>query len=228
MIALIPARGGSKGLPGKNILELIGKPLIAYSIEAAQKSKSFRRIIVSTEDEKIAKVALQFGAEVIWRPDELAQDSSDMIDVILQVYQNIQNDLPLKETHFCLLQPTSPLRHSNHILQCIENFNSQSFRSALSVCENEYSPFKSFRMKKDKLEALFKIDLMNLNRQKLEITYRQNGAIYILPWQECAATKKILHFPLMPYIMPQEESVDIDSLEDLKRAEQLLINQRCS
>ena len=139
IIAIIPARGGSKGISRKNIKSLAGKPLIAYSIEAALKSKYINSVVVSTEDEEIAKISEKCGAEVIERPEELAKDEKPTIDVIFQVLEilRMKNHTP---DIVVLLQPTSPLRDTEDIDNAIELFLNGGCESVVSVCEVEHPP----------------------------------------------------------------------------------------
>ena len=144
-LALIPARGGSKGLLGKNLAELAGKPLIVHTIDAAQQSGVFRKLVVSTDDEAIAEVSRAVGAEVLMRPTELAQDHSSSLDVIehaLAAYE-------LTEGRFCLLQPTSPLRNAGHIREGVTLLMDSGASSLISARELEHHPLKSLILQND-------------------------------------------------------------------------------
>ncbi len=224
IIAIIPAREGSKGLPNKNIKKFSGKPLIVHSIIAAIESGCFKEIIVTTDSDDIAKISLNYKVRVIKRPKNLAQDDSLMKDVTKHVYTYLKtNDLFLG-TFFCLLQPTSPLRLASHVIEFVDKFKQGSFRSAVSVCENLHTPFKSFSLKNEQLIPIFEQKFSHANRQSLDKTYRQNGAIYLTNWSNFLSYGCFIHQPVMPYIMTEKESVDIDSLEDFHRAEKFFID----
>lgn len=143
VLAIIPARGGSKGLPRKNIRPLNGKPLIAYTIEESKKSEYINRIVVSTEDKEIAEVSNKYGAKIIKRPLELAKDNTPTIDVVLHTLDDLKNNEP---DIIVLLQPTSPLRTSQDIDNAIKSFIEQDCDSVVSVCEIEHSPYWSFEI----------------------------------------------------------------------------------
>ena len=134
-LAIIPARGGSKRLPRKNLLDLCGKPLIAWSIESALKSKYISKVIVSSDDEEILQISLNFGATVIKRPDELASDTATTFDAIEHTIKSLE-----KYDYVVLLQPTSPLRDEKHIDKAIELLEEKDADAIISVCEVEHSP----------------------------------------------------------------------------------------
>lgn len=225
MIAIIPARSGSKGVPDKNIRDLNGIPLITYTIRAAIESNCFTDVVVTTDGEAISEISINCGAKVIRRPSFLAQDDTLMADAIRHVYSYKEVLNLSSKDFFCLLQPTSPLRDSSHVIECVTKFKISSFKSALSVCENTYTPFKSLRLVEDHLEPLFDLSLLNVNRQALEKTYRQNGAIYITNWDSFLTTNSFIEFPAMPYFMTEAESIDIDSLKDFQCAENIIIKK---
>lgn len=213
IFAIIPARGGSKGLPRKNIKNLAGKPLIAYSIQAGLNCNKISRVIVSTEDSEIKKVSLDWGAEVIDRPKELATDNALIRDVVLHVLENLINecDLPI---FFVLLQPTSPLRTTAHIESCLDSFFASNAKCAISVTEVDNHPYKAFRLKSGYLYPLFDIDYLDQSRQKLPKIFRQNGAIYIMQTKIFLKKKKFFVHPAMPFIMNRYVSIDIDTAFD--------------
>lgn len=221
MLAIIPARGGSKGLPGKNIKLLNGKPLIAYTIEAALQSKLITRVIVSTDDEEIAKVAKNFGAEIpFMRPSILATDEARSIDVFkytieeLERNQNTIND-------FIVLQPTSPLRNAQHIDEAITLFKDQNADSVISYCREEHPIFwHKFINDDGSLEDIF-TEKYVMNRQEIRTTYYPNGAIYIikrnlLDKQELTGPKSFA------YLMDRNYSADIDTIDDFSFVEYII------
>ncbi len=219
ILAIIPARGGSKGLPGKNIIKLGGKPLIAWSIEAAQHSAVFDRVIVSTDDQKIAKVAKEYGAELPWlRPAKFAEDSSSIIDALvyeinkLQVEQNYIPDLIM------LLQPTAPLRTSQDIIDAVELYCEKNASSVISVCEAQNHPYLVKKIDSEgKLLNFMEVSFpeTQMNRQNLPPAYTLNGSIYLFRRDLFLKDKTLYGNPTYPYIMPQSRSYDIDTKEDL-------------
>lgn len=224
MIAIIPARGGSKGLRNKNIKKLGQYPLLSYSIRAALDSGCFTEVFVTTDSDSLSQVALGYGAQVIERPSSLAQDDTPMTDVINHVYTYLTGSKKaFPEDIFCLLQPTSPLRGASHIRECVAQFENKSYKSAVSVSADTHSPFKSLCIKEGGLTPLFDVKYLHANRQTLEKTYRQNGAIYLTYWRNFLSEGGFIHFPAMPYIMDAKESIDIDTLEDFQCVERVLI-----
>lgn len=224
IIAIIPARSGSKGLKDKNIKLLNGKPLIAYSIEAAFDSGLFDIIHVSTDSEKYAKLAREYGADVPFLRDKKnAGDTSSSWDVVREVIKKYANRGQVFDTCI-LLQPTSPMRTSDDIKSAYELFVSKEAKSLTSVTEvehpiqwcfkldNTYS-MKDFALSPDK----------DKRRQELDKYYRENGSIYIIN------TDNIMN-PLFDfytdrcfaYIMPVEKSIDIDTLQDFTIAETIM------
>jgi CMP-N,N'-diacetyllegionaminic acid synthase len=226
MLAIIPARGGSKGVPRKNIKNLAGKPLIYYTIKAAKESKYIDRIIVSTDDEEIAEVALKYRAEVPFlRPEELATDKAKAIDNYIYTINKLNeiNNEVIKE--FIVLQPTSPLRTSSDIDNAIKVFYENKADTVISVVKAEHPPtwYKKIN-DKGVLEDYFPFVDNSLNRQEAVETYLPNGAIYIFNYEALINNYGYYNSKTYPYIMKQENSIDIDTLLDFKLAE-LLITQ---
>ena len=227
LLALIPARGGSKGLKDKNIRQLNNKPLLAYTIEAAKESRIFDRIIVSTDSEKIAAVALKYGAEVpFMRPKELATDTASSMDVLIYTIELLQesND---KYDYVALLQPTSPLRTSQDIVGAVNLLIEKNANSVVSVCRVEHSPLWSNTLPEDlSLKDFIRPEIRNLRRQDLPIFYRLNGAIYIVKVSYILESKDFFGQESYAYIMPVNRSVDIDTELDLVLAEVLLQHEK--
>ena len=226
-LALIPARGGSKGLKDKNIRQLNNKPLLAYTIEAAKESRIFDRIIVSTDSEKIAAVALKYGAEVpFMRPKELATDTASSMDVLIYTIELLQesND---KYDYVALLQPTSPLRTSQDIVGAVNLLIEKNANSVVSVCKVEHSPLWSNTLPEDlSLKDFIRPEIRNLRRQDLPIFYRLNGAIYIVKVSYILESKDFFGQESYAYIMPVNRSVDTDTELDLVLAEVLLQHEK--
>ena len=225
MLAVIPARGGSKGLPGKNIKMLNGKPLIAYSIESALESKFIDRVIVSTDDEEIAEVALKFDAEVPFlRPKELSEDNSKSIDNFIYTIDKL-NESEKRIDSFIVLQPTSPLRKSKHIDEAISLFHKKNALSVVSVVESQI-PLNWHKKILDSgvLVDYFKNCVNNQNRQEGEKLFLPNGAIYIFDFLTLKNNYNYYNEKTYPYIMNEIDSLDIDTLMDFKLAELLIKN----
>lgn len=227
MVAIIPARGGSKGLPGKNIKLLNGKPLIAYTIEAALKSDYIDRVIVTTDSDDIAEVAKKYGANVPFRrPDELASDSASAIDVYLHAVEFIMNEENKNIDKFMVLLPTAPLRTSVHIDKAIEFFQKTNATTLISVKEAE-TPV-TWYMNKDLNERIsnagFGVGNALTNRQLNSKYYIPNGAIYILDYGLLKNNRTYYCNNTVGFEMSAEESIDIDTWIEFKLAEMLIQN----
>ena len=216
--AIIPARGKSKGLKNKNISNFAGKPLIAYSIEAALNCSEIKRCIVSTEDPVIKKISIDYGAEVIDRPLELATDTAQTNAVVQHVLEKLlqENNFP---EYFVMLQPTSPLRRTEHIQSCINAFFNSNAVCAISVTETEHHPYKNFTMKNGFLQPLFDTESVEKRRQDLPTIFRPNGAIFLMSSNLFLSKNVFFVRPALPYLMDQEASIDIDNMFDLLLAE---------
>lgn len=224
MIAIIPARGGSKGLPGKNIRPLLGKPLIEYTVESAMKAKSISRIIVSTDSPEIADVARRSGAEVPFlRPNHLATDTALAIDTYLFTINKLRNSDQLNIEEFIVLQPTSPLRTSEDIDNAVTIFREKEADSVISVVEAEH-PVQWYKQINQKgVLHDYLTDGSLGNRQELVKTYLPNGAIYILKYELLLTMRTYYSEKTYPYIMPKKRSIDIDELFDFHMAEYLFL-----
>lgn len=224
-IAIIPARSGSKGLPDKNIKKLNGKPLIAYSIEAAVRSGCFEEVMVSTDSENYAEIAKIYGAKVPFlRSDETSSDtasSNDMISEVLEGYRTLGKEFDT----FCLLQPTSPLRTSDDIKLAYELFTNKASFAVVSVCEAEHSPLWCGPLPENNEFIGFVNHESIKRRQDAGKFYRLNGAIYIVDVGKFSEDHFYYKAGSFAYIMPQERSVDIDTDIDFRIAE-LLMNGR--
>ncbi len=222
ILSVIPARGGSKGLPCKNIKMLNGMPLIGYTIEASKKSKYINRTIVSTDDVEISDISKNFGAEVPYlRPDELAKDNSRVIDVLLHLLKWLKEKENYHPDIIVLMQPTSPLRNAKHTDGAIERFLDSDADSIISVCETNHSPYWTNTIENNRLVPLIEAPIKNAGRQELPKTYRYNGAIYILTPEKLRKNNGFSN-NVEPFIMNTEDSVDIDSQFDFDIAEMIL------
>ena len=210
VLGVIPARGGSKGVPRKNVRLLAGKPLIGWTIEQAAQSRYIDRVIVSSEDEEICQVAKHSGAEVPFvRPMELATDTATGVDVLCHAVENAGADYD----YVVLLQPTSPLREPTDIDAAIEYCVEQAVTSVVSLAEATKSPYWMYQMKKGGELTPFLEDVAS-NRQELPQSYALNGAVYVLEVATLLASRKILDEQTLGYVMPAERSYDIDTETD--------------
>jgi len=222
ILSIITARGGSKRLPKKNILSLGGRPLIAYTIEASLSSKLINRTIVSSDDPEILDVSRRCGAEVMARPHELSTDTSRSSDVIRHMVRQLESEGYFPDI-IVLLQPTSPLRRSIHIDEALKVFLDKGADTVFSVTERHRSIDWVMRIQEGQLRFILPNDLSVIRTQDHEKQYEFNGAIFIYS-RDVAMSEKAFTIgdKVYPYIMKDSESVDIDSLEDLKVAEKLI------
>ena len=218
-LAIIPARGGSKRLPRKNILDLCGKPLISWSIEAALKSKYISKVVVSSDDEEILNISSNFGADIIKRPYELANDTATTFDAIKHTIDNLE-----KYDYIILLQPTSPLRNEKHIDEAIELLEEKQADAIVSVCEMDHSPLWSNTLPKDgNMNNFLRDEVLNKRSQDLEKYYRVNGAVYICKTDKLLENKSFfLKDNIFAYIMDRKSSIDIDEEIDFLFAERVI------
>lgn len=219
-IAIIPARSGSKGLPGKNILPLCGKPMLAWSIEAAKKSHAFKAIIVSTDSKEYGAISQEYGASVIYRNEELSNDSASTYDVIKDVFEKIDwKNLD----YFMLLQPTSPLRNEQHIKEAISIFESQAkeFDTLVSLTKAHKASILIQPVEKDLSLKHFAHDFSNYKRQEF-LEYEPNGAIFISKINTYLERKHFFGKQGIAYIMDKGDSIDIDDEDDFLLAQSKL------
>lgn len=222
ILAIIPARGGSKGLKDKNIKILNGKPMIAYTIEAAKKSEIFKDIIVSTDSEEYADISIEYGAKVPFlRPDYLSKDETKTNDVI----EYTINELKAKGQEydcFMILQPTSPLRKGLDITNALDIMIEKDANSVVSICLSEHNP-RYMNVLDDSLSMdSFLPENIKTRRQELPEYYRLNGAIYISKVDYFLQYKDLYEKNSYAYIMGKASSVDVDDQLDFEWAEYLL------
>ena len=226
VISIIPARGGSKGITKKNIVDLAGKPLISYTIESSLNSKIIERTFVSTEDKEISDIAKRYDEIVlVKRPLELAEDHVSNIDVIFHVLDLFRHEID-KSTIVVLLQPTSPLRSSEDIDGAIMEFKKGNCDSVIGVSEVSHPPQWSLKIKDGYIDYFFKRDYLLEIRQDLEKAYIPNGTIFIATVETLKKNRTYYCEKIRPFIIPFERSIDIDRLFDLKLAEFLLQNKK--
>jgi CMP-N,N'-diacetyllegionaminic acid synthase len=216
VLGIIPARGGSKGLPRKNIVDLGGKPLIAWTILAAQESAYIDRLIVSTDDQEIADAARKWNCDVPFiRPDELAGDDASSVDVVIHALQTLDTD----HDYVVLLQPTSPFRTGADIDGCLEQCEQSNAPVCVSICNVDKSPY--WMVSKDEqnnLRNILETPVPVSRRQDLPEVYALNGAVYAAEVDWIRANKAFLMENTLGYVMPRERSLDIDTEFDLSLA----------
>jgi N-acylneuraminate cytidylyltransferase/CMP-N,N'-diacetyllegionaminic acid synthase len=224
IVGLITARSGSKSIPRKNVKLLAGKPLIAWTIEAALLSPRLSRVIVSTDDDEIARMAQQWGAEVpFMRPPELAQDDSPHILVVEHVIQWLEKHDNARPDYIMLLQPTSPLRAPEDIEAAIQIAEAHGAKAVVSICIMDRHPYLAKRILEDGMLADFiPSDIAYLRRQALPPVYALNGAIYLNRSESLLTDRTFVPQGTYGYIMPPERSLDIDSLWDFHLVELIL------
>jgi CMP-N,N'-diacetyllegionaminic acid synthase len=216
--ALIPARGGSKGIPRKNVKMIAGKPLIVWTIEAALRSTVLSAVVVSTDDPEIAEVALHAGAQVpFMRPSELAQDQTPGLDPVLHAIDQLpQYDSVL------LLQPTSPLRNTDDIDGCLRMAMQQNAPSVVSVSEADTHPYWTYRMTENQSLLRFVDSAPIARRQDLPAAVALNGAMYFANVNWLRRSGSLVGMETLAYVMTRERSIDLDTPFDWKFAELLL------
>lgn len=214
-IAIITARSGSKGLKDKNIIELYGKPLIAYSIEAAIESGVFNRVIVSTDSQRYGEISMKYGAEVLYRGENLSNDTAATFNVIEDVLQRINAEID----YFVLLQPTSPLRTAKHIKEAVDMFEAKYdlFDFLVSVKEAEHSSVLVRPIDDDQSLKYFNTDFSNYKRQQYR-EYSPNGALFFGKPDAYLSQKHFFGEKSLAYKMSDFDSVDIDNELDYELA----------
>ena len=222
-LAIIPARGGSKRLPNKNLLKLGNKPLVSWSIEAGLKSKYIDKVIVSSDNNNILNVSKEFGAETIKRPDYLSSDISTTFDTIEHTVNNVK-----EYDYIVLLQPTSPLRDEKHIDEAIKLLEERDADAIISVCETNHNPQWSNTLQNNlSMNTFISKNIINNRSQDLKTYYRLNGAIYIAKTDKLLQEKTFfLKANSFAYIMSHKSSVDIDTTFDLEFANFLIKNKQ--
>jgi pseudaminic acid cytidylyltransferase len=216
LLAIIPARGASKRLPRKNILDLSGKPLIAWTIEAALGSKYIDRVVVSTDDQEIANIAKKHGADIPFiRPSELATDQTTSVDVVLHLLNQLEK-IEDKYDYVILLQPTSPLRTAKNIEEAIKLLRTKNSDAVISVCESGHPPLWYNTLPDDmSMDNFLDASIKNKRSQDLPKQYRVNGAIYISSIERLRNESSFfLSENCHAYIMEQNVSIDIDTRDD--------------
>lgn len=220
IIGLIPARGGSKDVPGKNVISCAGKPLLEYTAEAALGANCLDRVILSTDDAAIANVGRECGLEVPFlRPAELATDHANSLGVIVHALDWLESQGTVVDA-IVLLQPTSPLRTAHHIRQAVALFQSQKPDALVSVVEvpHQYNPNALMRLEQDVLVPVVDPSEMILRRQEVKPLYARNGPAILILHPNQIRCGSFYTGVTAPFVMSQRDSLDIDTKEDLNLA----------
>jgi CMP-N,N'-diacetyllegionaminic acid synthase len=222
VLALIPARGGSKGLPGKNIRLVGGRPLLAFTADAACRARCVDRVVLSTDDDAIAQAGLACGCDVPFRrPASLATDTASSIDVVLHALDAVPGyDIVV------LLQPTSPARAAQDIDDACRAMLDADAASCVSVARSEQSPYWMYRLDaRGRLQPLLNLPPGITRRQDLPTTYTLNGAVYVARTGELRRSRTFMTSDAVAHAMPPERSIDIDTLDDFEAFERLLARE---
>jgi CMP-N,N'-diacetyllegionaminic acid synthase len=214
VVGLIPARGGSKGIPRKNLAQLAGKPLLQWTVEAALAAETLARVVVSTDDEEIAAAA---GCEVLARPPELATDDTPILDVVLYVLGRVG---PVDAV--CLLQPTSPLRRAEHVDGAVRLLEQSGADAVVSVVPvpHQFLPASLMRLEAERVVPLD--PSAPTRRQDKAVLYARNGPAVLVVRAAALAERGLYGGDVRPYEMAPEDSVDVDGPFDLVVAEALV------
>lgn len=225
ILAIIPARGGSKGLPRKNLLEVGGKPLIAWTICEGLKSRFIDRLILSSDDHEIIETAKEWGCEAPFiRPKELATDEAKTSDVVVHALTEM-NKKNESFDYITLLQPTSPLRSHKDIDSCIEECHKKNAFSCVTVSETEKSPFWMYFLDADNhMQPVIDATGRPTRRQELPTAYTLNGAVYVVKREWFQEIKSFVTEETIAHVMPKERSLDIDTALDLKFFRAIALN----
>ena len=224
ILAFIPARGGSVGIPGKNIKDFCGKPLIAYTIEVAKESGIFDRIVVSTDSEEIAEVSKKYGAEVPYlRPAELATATANVSEAAMHMLNYLRDKEGYEPDLMYLLQTTSPLRDVGDIQKSLAIFEKEKAPALVSVCQTHH---QTLNIQNGRL-VVINPATEHVKRQELQTTYKQDGSmIYIVDVPYFREHKKFVpEGNTAAYIIPKWKAVDVDDMEDFELAEVLYKNR---
>jgi CMP-N,N'-diacetyllegionaminic acid synthase len=220
VFAVIPARGGSKGLFGKNIAQVGGKPMIAWSIKAAQESKYIDRTVLSSDDENIIAVTKDYGGDAPFiRPAELATDTSNTVDTLIHALDQMTKIYD----YLVLLQPTSPLRITEDIDGAIKKCHYNGAPACVSGCEPAKSPYWMYHLdKSQKMRAVIESEHITKQRQDLPEVFAPNGAVFVAQVSWFRESLTFYGPDTIAYIMPVERSVDVDTVFDLTLVQALL------
>jgi len=222
ILSIIPARGGSKGIPKKNIINLAGRPLIAWSIEASLNSEYITKTIVSSDDKEILDISLEYGAEIINRPKNLSDDNANSESAVLHAINHLK-DIEEAFDIIILLQPTSPLRDSIDIDSAFKELFSSNASGLISVSNCDNKILKAFtKNEQGYIEGISNNSYPYMRRQDLPKTYMSNGAMYIINTNAFIKNNGFYSKKMIPFIMSADKSIDIDTYKDLEEIEKLI------
>ena len=224
VLAVIPARGDSKGIPRKNLYPLNGKPLIAYTIEAARKSKLLTRSIISTDSEEIAEVAEKFGGDVPFiRPNVLASDTASSIDVVKHAVKELEKADGVRYNYAVLLQPTTPLRLSEDIDKVVQKLISTQCDTVITMVDvGAFHPARMYRIENDRLVGIMEESIAMRRRQDLPPIYIRSGDVYACKRDIIFNRNSMLGNDCRPLVISPNRAINIDTLRDIVLAEYLL------
>jgi CMP-N-acetylneuraminic acid synthetase len=224
VLALVPARGGSKGVPNKNLRTIGGKPLVAYTIDAAVGSKFIDRVYVSSDEDAILKIARAMGVDTLKRSKVASSDTATANMVVFDFISQLPQSEVIDDPIIVYLQPTSPLRTASHIDGAFCEMELANVLQCISVVELKKSPYKSFVLSNESmLKSLFDEEFTSANRQTLPTAYYPNGAIYIFLLSEFIKNGNFPSNGSLPFIMTENESIDIDTEDDFVMMEKLCL-----
>jgi len=212
-LCIIPARGGSKRIPKKNIKNFCGKPLIAYSIENAQKSGLFEKIVVSTDSEEIAKVAKNYGAEILYRPKELADDFSTSMEVFEHAINELNKEKKYK--YACMIYATAPLLETKYLKEGLDRLKNSTSCFSFSATTYDFPIWRGFEIENQKAKMLWP-QYLNTRSQDLKEVYHDAAQFY---WKKLSCHEKFTFDGNIPIIIPRYLVQDIDTMEDFIKAE---------
>ena len=230
VIGIVPARAGSKGLPRKNIAPLCGKPLIAWSIEAGLRSQYIDLVIVSTDSNKIASIAAEYGASVPFiRPAELATDKTPTIDVVIHALEYLHNERKQRFDYTVLLEPTSPLRDEadidRAIKQLVDNVGASSL-VGISRTEAQNPEFLVCLSENNFLRGFDQSEIKPVRRQEIKDVYFLEGSIYVSDTKTLIARRTFCHQETLGCIFPKWKSLEVDDIDDLIMVEALMLHKK--
>tara|TARA_B100001093_G_scaffold278406_1_gene266126 strand:+ start:3811 stop:4506 length:696 start_codon:yes stop_codon:yes gene_type:complete len=222
-LTIIPARKGSKGIPNKNLTNLLDKPLLEWTLLASKKCSFINKLILSSDSDVILKLGEKYECTSHKRSSDLSNDAATTNDVILKIFDDF-SELKKIFSHFILLQPTSPLRTYIHINEACKKIIKEDADSLISVCKTDNNSLKNlFVNEAGKLKTAFRKDFFEMPRQKLPLCFKPNGAIYISKINEYISSQSFLQKKTTYYEMDQNISIDIDNISDVTNAENFLL-----
>lgn len=227
VLALVPARGGSKGIPRKNLAPVGGCPLLQHTLRAALEAPTVDATHLSSDDAEILALGQRLGVNTIERPARFATDDASAVAVVEHFLELLEPGMRERDPLIVYLQPTSPLRGAAHLEAAFRLLVQAGQTLLVSVTELKKSPFKAFGLDPSgRLQALFDERQSNMRRQDLPPTYMPNGAIYTFRASEFKARAGFPSNGSVPYVMNDIDSIDVDTPEDLRRVEQILLGDR--